>query len=118
MHKVTSIGEIAVLTFAVDCLAGERPGATPVRVAGLDGVAVEPYMPPVGFGNPVDDAITRAYALAVGDRTLCVYLTWHAATTDAERAAAEAILDTIRAEQTPGGGLRVTFTLDEGWDTG
>ena len=29
-----------------------------------------------------------------------------------------AIVEPIRAEQTPGGSLRVTFTLDEGWDTG
>ena len=118
MHKVTSKGEVAVLTFAVDCIAGERPGAIPVRVAGLEGVSVEPYLPPVGFGNPLDDAVTRAYALAVDARTLCVFLTWHASATDAELAAAEAILDTIRAEQTPGGSIRVNFTLENGWDTG
>ncbi len=47
-----------------------------------------------------------------------MFLTWHPSTTDAELAAAEAILDTIRAEQTPGGSIRITFTLDEGWDIG
>ncbi len=31
---------------------GRAPGgAIPVRVAGLDGVSVEPYRPPVGYGN-------------------------------------------------------------------
>ena len=52
MHKVGESGEVAVLVFAVDCLAGERPGAVPVRVAGLDGVSVEPYDRRLCYGKP------------------------------------------------------------------
>src|SRR5262245_27749595 len=74
--RVVDDGEATALLFAAGptCLAtSEAERAVPVRVAGLDGVVVEPYRPAVGF-NEVGDEITRAYALAVGDRTLCAYV--------------------------------------------
>jgi hypothetical protein len=122
MHKVNeSEGrEVAALTFAVgpDCLT-ERAGqeALPIRLAGFDGVSIEPYEPPVTFGAG-DDPVTRAHALAVGIRTLCVFLTWESTTTADELAAAEDVLDTLRAVPVGGSRIRITFTLDEGWDTG
>ena len=64
------------------------------------------------------DEITRAHALAVGDRTLCVFLTWHPTTTDDELEAAAQILESIRAEPIGIDRIRITFTLDEGWDVG
>lgn len=123
MHRVVGDGngarEATAMFFEVgaDCLKASREQQTPVRVAGFDGVSVEPYEPPVPFNN-VGDEITRAYALAVGDRTLCVYLTWHPATTDDELAAAVRILDTLRAEPIGENQVRIVFTLEDVWDTG
>ena len=121
MHKVTEAagGEVTALIFGVgpDCLAGGGgPEAVPVRIADLDGVSIEPYEPPVMFAG--DDAITRAHALAVADRTLCVFLTWHPTTPAEDLAAAEDVLDTIRAVPVGEDHIRITFTLDTGWDTG
>ena len=101
-----------------DCLSGAGEAPVPVYFAGLDGVSIDSYQPPVGFAGTSGDEITRAHAFAVGTRTLCVFLTWYESTTAAELAAAEAILDTIRAEPTGRSSIRVTFTLDEGWDIG
>jgi hypothetical protein len=120
LHHVGSNGEATALLFAVgpDCLkrsSDER--AVQRRVAGFDAEIVEPFEPPVGF-NDVGDEITRAYALAVGDRTLCVYVTWHATTTNADREAALHVVDTIRAVPMYKDWVRVNFTLDGGWDTG
>jgi hypothetical protein len=124
MHKViegSNAREVAALIFEVgeDCLAaGQAQESTPVRIAGFDGVSVEPYDPPVPFGGPDGDEITRAHALAVSDRTLCVFVTWHATTTDDERDAALQVLETLRAEPIGDQEIRITFMLDEGWDTG
>jgi hypothetical protein len=125
MHKFTNDGsrEVAALTFSVLCDATEWDEPTQqVYVAGFEGVYAEPYEPPVTFvWRPDGGETTRAYALAVGDRTLCVYLTWHEATTEAERDALLQIVETIRAEHIKNGRLdfvRVVFTLDEGWDVG
>ena len=122
MHKVNEgEGEVAELIFKVgpSCLpAGAEQAAVPIRVAGFDGVSVQPFEPPVTFGSADGDETTRAHALAVGDRTLCVFLTWHSTTTAAELTAAEAILDTIRAEPVGESSVRITFMLDEGWDIG
>lgn len=123
MHLVIEdpgdIREATAMIFAVgaDCLTASREQRTSVRVAGFDGVSVEPYEPPVPFNN-VGDEITRAYALAVGDRTLCVYLTWHPTTTTDELGAAVRILDTLRAEPIGEDRIRVVFTLEDEWDTG
>jgi hypothetical protein len=126
MHKVVEDGqdyrEVADLSFSVLCDATEWDEPTqPVKVAGFDGVYAEPYEPPVTYTGPDGDETTRAYALAVGDRTLCVYLTWHETTTDAERDALLQIVETIRAEHIKNGRqdfVRAIFTLDEGWDVG
>jgi hypothetical protein len=113
--------EATALMFAIgpDCLeAREDQQAVPVRVAGLDGWSIEPYEPVATFGREVGDETTRAYALAVGDRTLCVFITWHATTTDDEREAAVRIPDTLRAEPIGEDRIRIVFTLENGWDTG
>jgi hypothetical protein len=123
MHRVTGDGsgarEATAMLFAVgaECLTPSEEQQLPVRVAGFDGVSVEPYEPAVGF-NQVGDEITRAYALAVGDRTLCLYLTWHPTTTDDELDAAVKILDSLRAQPIGEDRIRIVFALDKGWDTG
>jgi hypothetical protein len=88
-------------------------------VAGLAALNVEPYEDPsVQFVHrPGVAATTSAYALPIGDRTLCVYLTWDAATTAVELSAARDVVESIRA-QPFGTGIRINFTLDAGWDVG
>jgi hypothetical protein len=88
-----------------------------VSVAGFDGISIERYEPAVPFNNDGDE-ITRAYALAVDNRILCVYVTWHATTTEEELRAALDILDTIQAQPIGPDGIRITFTLPDGWDSG
>jgi hypothetical protein len=120
LHRVGSNGEATALLFAVgpDCLKrSSDQRAVQRRVAGFDAEIVEPFKPPVAF-NGVGDEITRAYALAVGDRTLCVYVTWHLTTTEADRDAALHVVDTIRAVPMYKDWVRVNFTLGRGWDTG
>ncbi len=95
MHRVVEDGEVTAMFFAVgpDCLessADHHPVG--VHVAGLEGVSVEPYLPAVVFNN-VGDEITRAYALDVDGRTLCVFVTWHPTTSARDREAAFEILD-------------------------
>jgi len=114
-------GDETSLIFEVGagCLAGNGgQRRAPVRVAGLDGVSLPVFTPPVAFNSEKPDAITRAYALAVGYRTLCVFLTWYPTTSEARIQAAEAALQTLRAEPIGDDRIRITFTLDEGWDTG
>ena len=131
MHRVIGEDEGAreatVMRFSVgaDCLSA-RPGAVPsqghapvaIRLGGWDGYSVEPYLPVVGFGRLQGDETTRGYQLAVGDRTLCVWLTWHATTTVEELDAAMRILDTLRVEPVGDSRIQVLFTLGAGWDTG
>lgn len=110
------------LTFAVeaDCFAyGTHPLPTPVTVAGFDGLYVEPYEDPaVLFTIPRGAATTGAYALAISDRTLCVYLTWDPETTPAELDAARQVIESFRAQPFGPDGIRITFTVPDGWDTG
>ena len=131
MHRVIGEDEDAreatVMRFSVGatCLSA-RPGAlpsqghspVPVRLGGWNGISVEPYLPVVGFGRLQGDETTRGYELAVGDRTLCVWLTWHATTTVEELDAAMRILDTLRVEPIGDSRIQVLFTLGAGWDTG
>lgn len=111
------------INFAVenDCFA-EGVGPEPVRVtvAGLNGLYLEPYEDASlqFFGGPRDGTTTGAYALAIGDRTLCVYLTWDAATTPDELEAARQVVESIRAQPFAEDGIRINFTLPAGWDTG
>jgi hypothetical protein len=116
----TGYREAAAIFFAVGptCLAAsEDQRAVAVAFAGMDGVSVEPYQPPITFNNTGDE-ITRGHALSVGERTLCVFLTWHPSTTAGELATAAEILESIRAEPVVGERVYITFTLPEGWDTG
>ena len=107
---------------ADDCFAGaEGPAPVPAAVAGLDGLYVEPYEgPPVQFGPDQPYSMTTgAYALPVGDQTLCVYLSWNPATTAEELNAARQVVESIRARryrQTDG--IQFEFSLPGGWDTG
>jgi hypothetical protein len=120
MHKVKD-GHQTSLIFRLGprCLAWtEGQQAEMVRVAGFDGVAIEPYLPTMHYAPGMADETTRAHALAIGDSTLCVFVTWDAGTDDATVAAALDVLDTLRVEAIPEGLLRVNFTLDEGWDVG
>jgi hypothetical protein len=111
--------EVGSERYETDCLARrEGQSARPVRVAGWDGVVIEPYDPPVVFGAPKGGEVTRAHALAVEDRMLCVFVTWDGLPTDEELEAAARVLDSLRVEPLSASWIRVTFTLDEGWDTG
>jgi hypothetical protein len=125
MHKVIGEGddvrEATALIFRVgaNCLGSvDDLSVEPVHIAGFDGVVVERYEPPVTFGPPQGVEITRAHALAIGDRTLCAFVTWQPSTTEAELDAAIRVLDTIRAEPIGDDRIRIRFTLDAGWDTG
>ena len=115
------------LTFAVadDCFAYGTDGETvPVTVAGLDGLYFEPYEDPdvlfYSRGLRTDET-TGAYALPIGDRTLCVYLTWDPDTTQDELEEARQVVESIRAQPLGTdlqGGIRINFTLPARWDTG
>ena len=111
------------MVFAVenDCFAsGEGPEPVSVTVAGLDGWYVEPFDGPGVLFMPEreDSQTTGAYALPIGDRTLCVYLTRDASTTMDELDAASQVVKSIRGQAFGPSGIRIVFTLPEGWDTG
>lgn len=123
MHFVVPIGSSdsrqTQLVFKVqsDCFpAGGDP--IPGRVAGFDAKYVEPYDSANVTFLPWSDTgeTTGAYALRVGDRTLCAYLTWDQATTDEELAAGKQIIGSIRARPHGQDGLQINFTLPRGWD--
>jgi hypothetical protein len=109
------------LLFAVenDCFPGSQ-GAEPVAVtvAGLDGLHLEPYERSMFlYPDPGETTTTAAYALPIGDRTLCVYLSWNAATA-LELSAARQVVESIRGEPNGEDGIRINFELPFGWDTG
>jgi hypothetical protein len=108
------------LVFAVrnDCFgAGGDPVA--VEVAGLDSLHVEPFERwSMTFLPPRGGETTGAYALPIGDRTLCVYLTWDPTTTEGELAAGRQVVESIRGQPYGEDGIRINFTLPAGWDTG
>ena len=111
------------LIFAVvnDCFSA-APGAEPtaVTVAGLEGLYLEPYDDPsvLFIIPPRGEETTGAYALQIGDRTLCAYLTWDAATTPDELNAGREVLESLRGQPFGQDGIRINFTLPAGWDTG
>jgi hypothetical protein len=124
MHRVVEdrdgAREATAMIFAVgpECLADQQGGQpSRVTVAGLEGTVIDQYQPVMPF-NGVGDEITRAHALTVGDRTLCVFVTWHPTTSEDELRAALEIVDTIRAQPVGRQGIRITFRLPDGWDTG
>ena len=121
MHWVTDGREAAVMRFLSPnreaCFRSAPSVRVPVTIAGYDGAYLEPFLPPVIF-NGVGDELTRAYELTIGSDLLCVYVTWHPTTTADELDAALGILDTLRAEYREDGSIRITFTLEHGWDTG
>jgi hypothetical protein len=106
-----------------DCFDdGDGPAPVPVTVAGFTGWYVEPFVsedPRRVLFIRLGGETTGAYALAIADRTLCVYLSWDPTTTQGELAAARAVIDSIRAQPIHGTGIRIVFTLPNGgWDTG
>ena len=108
-----------VFSVADDCFPSTDAEPVPVTVAGLDGLYVEPYRDPgVTFMHVSSAETTGAYALAIGDRTLCVYLTWDPDTTQEELQAARQVVESIRAEPHGHDGIRINFSLPRGWDTG
>ncbi len=126
MHKVVEMAgdhRQTQIVFAVenDCFAsGEGPEPVPTTVAGLDGWYVEPYDGPGVLFMPERESgqTTGGYALSIGDRTLCVYLTWDLATTTDELGAARQVVESIRGHAFGPNGIRITFTLPNGWDVG
>ena len=121
MHNVDLGTEIV---FAVegepgDCFArGEGPEPIPTTLASFDGLYVEPYGDdPVARFEPRGEVTTGAYALAIGDRTLCVYLSWGTSTSSPERAAALEVIAKLRAQPFGEDGVRIVFTTLD-WDNG
>jgi hypothetical protein len=110
-----------VFSIQADCFTGE---GTPLRsrVVGANGVNqyAEPYDAPDVLFMPEreEGQITGAYELRIEGRTLCVYLTWDASTTEEELAAARQVVESIRGEAHGSDGLRIVFSLPEGWDVG
>jgi hypothetical protein len=126
-HKVVQMAgggyRMTQLVFAVenDCFASrEGPEPVPVTVAGLDGWYVEPYDGPGVLFMPERESgqTTGGYALPIGDRTLCAYLTWDPTTMTEELDAARQVVESIRGQAFGTSGIRIIFTLPEGWDTG
>jgi hypothetical protein len=101
-----------------DCLHDNDAERAPVVVAGFDGVAVEPYEPVMVYGTEKGTETTRAYALDVENRTLCVFVTWEPQTTPAELEDVFEILESIKAQPLGIDAVRINFTLPAGWDTG
>ncbi|HEX5578389.1 MAG TPA: hypothetical protein VFY43_01855 [Candidatus Limnocylindria bacterium] len=96
------------------------PAPTPVRVAGLDGHYVEPYnVAGVLFhgGRLEHNVTTGAYALPIGDQTLCVYLSWDTDASAEKLREARQIVESIRGEPYRNT-VRIVFTLPSGWDRG
>ena len=126
MHRVVNDGEAGyreatALLFRVDpdCFAGgSGPPPVAVTVAGYAASVVDPYVEAGLSFNRVGDEIIRAYGLPVGDRTLCVYLVSHPATTQAELDVATQVIESIRAVELGANGIRINFTTAGGWDTG
>ena len=125
MHKVVESGGggQTQMVFAVesDCFAsGEGPEPVAVTVAGVDGWYVEPYDGPRVLFMPQRESgqTTGGYALPMGNRTLCVYLTWDQTSTTDEVDAAREVVESIRGEAFGPSGIRIVFTLPEGWDVG
>jgi hypothetical protein len=113
-REATAMG----FTVGPDCLVRTgNPEPERVEIGDLDAVLIEPYEPAFQFSESVD-GITRAYALDVGDTTLCIFLTWHPTTTEEEIASAEATVQSLRAEPFGEGGVRIVFDLFDRWDTG
>lgn len=114
------------LVFAVqnDCFPDSlvATGAEPqtVTVAGLDGLYLEGNTTDrtMLFSTPKGGETTGAYALPIGDRTLCVYLTWDPATTPDELTAVRQVVESIHGEANGPSGIRIIFRLPGGWDTG
>lgn len=111
-----------------DCFAHGTDGEPEhLTVAGLEGLYVEPYNHrDVLFHGTGGLETTGAYALPIGDRTLCVYLSWDPDTTVVELSAAREVVESIRGQPVefilgqPNGrdGIRIIYTLPAGWDTG
>jgi hypothetical protein len=124
LHYVPAEGGQTQLVFVVadDCFAyGTDTEPLPATIAGFDGFYVEPYEDPdVLFSSrgTRTDQVTGAYALAIGDRTLCVYLSWDPDTTQDDLERARQVVEDIRAEPFGDSGIRINFTLPAGWDTG
>jgi len=134
MHHVVEAPETGTyrqtqLVFANedDCFAHGTAGEPEqLTVAGLAALYVEPYEDPDVLFQRRAVETTGAYALPIGDRTLCVYVSWDPDTTPAELIAAREVLESIRGQPLefifgePNGrnGIRIIYTLPAGWDTG
>jgi hypothetical protein len=119
MHNVVETWTEIEFAALEDCFAaGEWSEPVPVTIGGLDALSVEPYRgdPSVPLRRE-PQATTAAYALPVGDRMLCAYLSWGPATTPTELDAARAVIRSIQA-QPVGRAIRFVFTTEAGWDTG
>jgi hypothetical protein len=125
IHSVTEEGSgyrQAQVVFAVesDCFAGgEGPDPASGFIGGRRFTYVEPYVQMDGrqvmFFERGEET-TGAWAIAVGDRLLCVYLSRDPTTTRDELEGAWELVYSIQAEPMGDGGVRMTFTLPDGWD--
>lgn len=120
LHHVLRDGsEISLMFSTFDCFpAPGNEDPVSVTIAGLNGLYLEPYEPPVTFGGPNGGETTGAYALPIGDQTLCVYLTWDPTTPPDQLEAGRKVVESIRGQSIGDYTIRITFTLPGGWDTG
>ena len=108
-----------------DCFPGIR-GAQPDSMmlwhgdTWYDAWYVEPFeaeSPRDVMFLPRGGETTRAYAIPIEDRMLCVYLSWDPTSTPDEIDAAHSVISSIRALPFRSG-VRIVFTTEGGWDTG
>jgi hypothetical protein len=124
MHFVVNEGHQFRHTQLVFAIGGScfTAGGDPVElsIGGIGALSVEPYESEnvTFFTRLRGGETTAAYAMPVGDRTLCAYLTRDPTTTAEEWAAGRAIVDSIRAHPDGSDGIQINFTLPPGWDTG
>jgi hypothetical protein len=125
MHSVVSEGDgfrqtQIIFAMADGCFtSGDGPEPLEVTVAGVEGLYVEPYRDlSLMFYLYNGGETIGGYALPIDGRILCVYLAWDTTTTQAELESLREIVETVRGHAFGPNGLRITFTLPAGWDTG
>lgn len=125
MHNVITEGDgfrqtQIIFAMADGCFtSGLGPEPRQVTVAGMEGLYVEPYNDSsLRFYRYNGGETIAGYALPIDGRTLCMYLAWDRTTTQAELDSLRTIVETVRGQAFGENGLRITFTLPAGWDTG
>lgn len=111
MHNPNNEGVGVSITFSASSNAYES-GPTTVTVAGYNGTYQEL---PTGADGPRKEL----WIVDIGTTRVAITVAAEPSTTEADLAEAYAIIESIRNEpKTHGAGVRLTFTLPNGWDSG